>query len=382
MSLGQAYWVLGQGDAADRHVAWGLELIQERPPSASKAKVLVENARVIMLTADQETAIRIGREALDLAGRFERHDIRAEALNTIGTSRFMLGDIGGLADLENSVAIAREIRAPTIIHRALNNLMDCRLRLGELEECSQLLEEAIRSNEQFGYEDGLRWNHGEQIFLLELLGDWRQAQAFADDFAAWIEEAGHSHYHECTCRMTSARLARARGDLQQAERESARALELARQTLDLQIMVPALVGRARFDLALGRNDEANAQADEVTLIRGGPGHPVSVAIAWLFADLGRASEIQEALSTSADAPWVQAARSIAAGDDEGAADILGEIRALGLEAHARLRAAESLVADGRRAEADAQLQPALAFFRSVGATAYVREGEALLATSA
>ena len=52
------------------------------------------------------------------------------------------------------------------------------------------------------------------------------------------------------------------------------------------------------------------------------------------------------------------------------------------DAFYRLRAAEQLVGEGRRAEADEQLGPALAFYRSVGATRYVREGEALLAASA
>jgi hypothetical protein len=49
---------------------------------------------------------------------------------------------------------------------------------------------------------------------------------------------------------------------------------------------------------------------------------------------------------------------------------------------ARLRAAEEFVKAGRRAEADDQLRRALGFFRSVGATRFVREGEALLAASA
>ena len=65
-----------------------------------------------------------------------------------------------------------------------------------------------------------------------------------------------------------------------------------------------------------------------------------------------------------------------------AADILAEIGALSDEAFARLRAAEALVDTGQRADADAQLRQALAFYRSVGATAYVREGEGLLAASA
>ena len=48
----------------------------------------------------------------------------------------------------------------------------------------------------------------------------------------------------------------------------------------------------------------------------------------------------------------------------------------------RLRRAEMLVAAGRRAEADAELQASLAFYRSVGATRYIREAEALFAASA
>jgi hypothetical protein len=48
----------------------------------------------------------------------------------------------------------------------------------------------------------------------------------------------------------------------------------------------------------------------------------------------------------------------------------------------RLRAAAQLVETGRRSEADEQLQRALAFWRSVGATRYVREGESLLAATA
>jgi hypothetical protein len=55
---------------------------------------------------------------------------------------------------------------------------------------------------------------------------------------------------------------------------------------------------------------------------------------------------------------------------------------MSVEAFYRLRAAEQLVVEGRRAEADDQLGPALGFYRSVGATRYVREGEALLAASA
>jgi hypothetical protein len=52
------------------------------------------------------------------------------------------------------------------------------------------------------------------------------------------------------------------------------------------------------------------------------------------------------------------------------------------EAFTRLRRSRSLVDEGRRAEADADLALALAFYREVRATARVREAERLLAASA
>jgi hypothetical protein len=103
-------------------------------------------------------------------------------------------------------------------------------------------------------------------------------------------------------------------------------------------------------------------------------------VAWL---LGRADEVLEAVEDEpSDTPWLRAARAVAGGDFRGAAEIFAGMPAPAFEAFFRLRAAEQLVAEGRRAEADVQLRQALAFYRGVAATRYVREGEALLAASA
>ena len=68
-------------------------------------------------------------------------------------------------------------------------------------------------------------------------------------------------------------------------------------------------------------------------------------------------------------------------DFAAAAEILERTGSKPAEAEARLRAAKQLVAAGRPAEADEQLQQALAFYRSVDATRFVRECEALLTAS-
>jgi class 3 adenylate cyclase len=74
---------------------------------------------------------------------------------------------------------------------------------------------------------------------------------------------------------------------------------------------------------------------------------------------------------------------IAEGRNEEALKLVNESLQTGfLPYNVVLRAARELVSAGRRAEADEQLRRALAFYRMVGATRYVREGEALLAASA
>jgi len=78
-------------------------------------------------------------------------------------------------------------------------------------------------------------------------------------------------------------------------------------------------------------------------------------------------------------PWLHAAAAMAGDDSEGAADGYAQIGSLPDEAFARLRAAQQLLGGGQRAKGGTQLQPALALFRQVGATAYLRQGAALVA---
>ena len=80
-------------------------------------------------------------------------------------------------------------------------------------------------------------------------------------------------------------------------------------------------------------------------------------------------------------PWLEAAIAIVEGELIRAADLYLEIGNFVNEAYTRLRAAEKLRAEGRGADADRQLEQALALWRSVGATRYIREGDALLASA-
>jgi transketolase C-terminal domain/subunit len=83
-------------------------------------------------------------------------------------------------------------------------------------------------------------------------------------------------------------------------------------------------------------------------------------------------DLEQALGrVKLDFPWLRAARVYAAGDPAAAAEVFHEIGNLPDEAYMRLQSG-----------IDGEVRKAIDFYRSVGATRYVREGEAALAAIA
>jgi hypothetical protein len=200
-------------------------------------------------------------------------------------------------------------------------------------------------------------------------------------------EAGSPHYLEGSCRVVRASIRLARGDVMGASADTERALEVAREAKDAQVVGPALMARATVLVAEGRPAEANALVGELLTL--GPKLVTAlvselgaglIGLAWLVRSSGRERELLGVLANAPSVPWVLAAQAIVTGDFGRAEAVLAEIGFRPGEAYTTLRAAEELAGTGRTAEAEAHLGPALDFYREVGATHYIREGEALRAT--
>jgi hypothetical protein len=178
----------------------------------------------------------------------------------------------------------------------------------------------------------------------------------------------------------------ARDDVDGALGDAARGLELTRKAEDPQNVYVVLSRAASIYLEAGRPDLAEPLVDEmIEVLAAGREIAYGVSalhiLAWPASRLGRGDELVAALANY-KGHWVDAAAALARGDVLGAADLCEGMGAVMEEAFDRLAAAERLVAEGSRGDADVQLERALAFFRSVGASRYVRRGETLLAASA
>jgi hypothetical protein len=101
-----------------------------------------------------------------------------------------------------------------------------------------------------------------------------------------------------------------------------------------------------------------------------------------FYRAGRAEEwLELSRSKFAETGRLWAANLVCSGNAADAAEIYAHIGQPSEEAIARLVGAEQLIAAGRRAEADVQLQQAIAFYRRAGAPRIVQQAEALFAAA-
>jgi DNA-binding SARP family transcriptional activator/class 3 adenylate cyclase len=377
-----AYW---QGQQGSHHYRRAAALLAKAPPSRAKASVLGELASWLMVAGKADEAIRTGREALAIADHLGLNDMRARALNSLGSARLHSGDVGGLADLERAVAVAVQVNSPECV-RAYINLAACLVDLGDLARAFNLQAEGRRAAERFGTTGLVRHLQAEQVFEHYWRGRWDAAIRAADEFIA-ESDATTSHYMDSACSLIRGRIRLARGDSGGALQDAGQMLAAARGIGDPQVVYPALAFRASISVAAGDMDQAAAYASDLLTrladqdgVPSGADWPADLAV--VLQTLGRGKELAEVVSGTASTPWLQAAMAMVNEMFEQAADIYAAIGSLPDEAIAHLRAAQHLLATGRRAKANMQLQQALAFYREVQATAYLRKAEALLAASA
>ena len=373
--LAESDWFAGRSDSTFARLEHARRLIADRPPSASKTKTYAETSRFLMLANRNAEAVEVGRETLALAKELGLRELQAHALNSIGTARANTGDLEGLADLDEAFAIAEAINSPEAL-RALGNRASMIGDFGDLPRAHELYEQVVELSGRLGISGFPLWCKVELSSLDYLAGSWDAASQGAEAFLASVGEA---HYMETLARQVQAEIMIARGETERAVVESELALAFARNAKDPQVLYPTLAVNAHLLALAGRHAEAGRQTDELmALVTKQEFHANrwAVALAFTLDDLGRSPDASVQLSALASStPWREAALAYIAGDRAGAADILDEMGNRTDAAYARLRAAE----EGAAAE---QLERALAFYRGVAATVYLRRGEALLPASA
>jgi tetratricopeptide (TPR) repeat protein len=352
--------------------------------SLAAAKVLAFIARTRTIGGDASEGLRVATEARGMAEVLDVPELIAHSFATMGLAKVYLGDPSGAQDEERALEIAVAARSPVAGSIANNVAVEAIFAL-QLRRANELFEEGLRIAERLGDASGARWLRG-QVAVGELIqGRWDAALRLLEEFIRECE-AGSPSYLEATARRERGRIREARGDLIGALTDYETALSLARAVNDPQELLPNLAAVAAALETRGRLDDARALGQEV--IDFARLHPEIAGIALSFDFLltrtafDHEEELPKILTADPLPAWRSLALTILDRDFVRAAELWAGSGSPTWEARFRLRAAEELIESGRRVEGVVQLERAVQFYRSVGATFFIDRAEQLFAKSA
>jgi class 3 adenylate cyclase/tetratricopeptide (TPR) repeat protein len=381
--LARVCWDRGQHDLVDEHLARA-EALAVDSVSPAAARVLAFSARIRQIAGRQGAGRRDAEAALAMATELGLDELCAHALTTIGMAKSDAGDRSGIADMEHALEIAVAADSP-IASTIVNNLAVYATFAGDFRRTDELYAEALRLAERYGDASNVRFIRGNSIWLDFMLGRWDRALSSADAFIAECE-AGSPHVQEGQVREVRAALSIARGDGDGALRHQLHAFELADSQHDPFARVGSLAGTAVIYAELGQSDAARSLAVQVPpLVREVGLHGSLTRLALVADELGIGESLRDAAATTtgpAVSAWAQPGgliELILADRLEAAADMIASAGNPTIEAAIRRVAGLRMLAAGRAAAAAAELERALGFYRSVGASFYIERIEGALA---
>ncbi len=132
-------------------------------------------SQLAMLRSDLEGTLEYGRKALDLVDD-RNSQVRAHALNNIGSITMLADYPSGVAELEESYRIAHEMGYPHDEGRAAVNLAWNYLYLRDVENAEVWVERAVNivGGAEMPTFESYTWI--EKAMLLEMTGDWRRSE--------------------------------------------------------------------------------------------------------------------------------------------------------------------------------------------------------------
>ncbi len=384
--ISQHAWIQGDRERAEVHWGRAEALLGDGPPSKARGWVLARLGSRAYLDGDVDRGLALVSEAGRVSEQVGFDEGLGDSLAQIGVMRATAGDAGGMADIDRAIELAAATGALGTVTRVMNARAVANQILGDLERGYEARLQCAQMVERIGSDSLVRWYQGTLADHRYRRGDWDEAHRNADGYLAAVE-AGSPNVGSWQVSFIRAELRLAKGDAVGGVADAEQALATARDVAEVQAVAFVRAGCSHVFMRAGDTGRASGLAQELLdSLRRGESMQFAVINLPLFActavQLGRGVELGDALAGYPETRWTEAVHAYVSGDFVRAADILARAGARVDEAEARLRAAEVFIDGERLEQADEQLEQALAFYRSAGASRYAEEGEALLARTA
>jgi len=385
-----------EGEAAESAAAAdeGFRLLEGQPPGRHLAQAYVFEAGTALVSGKSQRAKDFAQRAIDLASDLGLDSQLDRAFGFRGAARCDLGDAGGIEDMRRGLKGVLERGETDSAGSAYINLGDAVWINEGPREGLKVHHEGIEYCAKRGAISSMMWGTAETAWMYYDTGDWDEVVSAVDVVSAWVETGG-TGATGAVAPAFKARVLLLRGNAAASGQITQDLMPTVRRIGDAQLLAPALITAALWELAAKNTSRAVQFANEFIEISG----DVPVYVCWQLADAARIFVAGNELETlgaildrvkpglTRDRLAVAAARALLTEATGSPAEALP----LHLEAaaaweafsmpfeqgHSLFGAGRCLAALGRAAEAREHLEKARSIFGSLGALSLVAEVDAV-----
>jgi DNA-binding CsgD family transcriptional regulator len=273
--LSRLAWFAGDGETAEAEAQRAIELLEPLALGRELAMAYSNVAQLRMLADDGAAALRWGERAIELAERLGETEILVHALNNVGTAEMRVNVASGCAKLERSLELALGAGLEEHVARAYTNLGSSAVRLHDYALADRRLDAGIAYTRERDLDSWLLYMTGWKARSLLDQGRW---DAAAEAAGVVLRRPGVAVPSRITPLVALGLLRARRGD-PDVWAPLDEALELARQTGELQRIAPVAAARAEARWLAG--DDAPVAAETHDALR----LAVRFADAWAIGEL-------------------------------------------------------------------------------------------------
>ncbi len=239
--LSQEYRNVGDKTQADECVQGAVAVLEALPPSANLAMAYSTRSLLAVNRGWDQESLDFGRRALALAREFGDRATESHALCNIGSALLGTGDHSGYESLEESLALALELKIEEYAARAYRSMLFYSVLLHDFARADHLFRQGVAYCEERGIYSHSAYMRAYYIPCELERGNWTEAARMADELLQSSEVSGVQQ--RITTLVTLAIVRLRRGD-PGADAPLEEALKLALPTSELNRIGRVTVARA------------------------------------------------------------------------------------------------------------------------------------------
>ncbi len=184
--LSRAHWYRGEPELAERYIHEAIDILENENHAASDASDAFAQAFALralfhMLRDRMDEAIDWGKRTLELAHGPATKEVRAHALNTVGSAMLFRGEPQGEALLRESLELSLAGRFHEQAARAFTNLSECLIEAGAFDKAEALLEDGIAFDTAHDLDSWTYYLTGRKAQLVLELGRYEEVVLIAEE---------------------------------------------------------------------------------------------------------------------------------------------------------------------------------------------------------